>query len=168
MCEDWGGLFLDGAIYRGSLFSGQNAKMGPGGARSHVGGWNLVQRHIFSMCEDWGGLFFGWQCHGMSKVCHVTPNKGHVTPKHVTWHPKKVTGHPKHVIWHPINVRWCPKHVKWHPINVKQCPKHVIWHPINISKPTQSILIEVGSLKADPCQSIKIVIAYQSQLVVTI
>ena len=34
----WRGLFFDGAIYRGSLFSGRNAKTGPGGARNHVGG----------------------------------------------------------------------------------------------------------------------------------
>ena len=33
MCEDWDGLFLDGDIYRVRLFSGQNAKTGPGGAR---------------------------------------------------------------------------------------------------------------------------------------
>ena len=57
MCEDLACLFLEDAICRGSLFSGQSAKMGADGARSHVGGSNLVQRHIFSMCEDWGGLF---------------------------------------------------------------------------------------------------------------
>ena len=49
--------FLKSAIYRGTLFSGQNAKLDPVGARNHVGGWNLVQRHIFSMRGDWGGLF---------------------------------------------------------------------------------------------------------------
>ena len=53
MCEDWGGLFLDGAIYRGRLFSGRNAKMGPDGARNHVEGRNLVKKHIF-MYEDLG------------------------------------------------------------------------------------------------------------------
>ena len=57
LCEDWGGLLLEDAIDRGSLFSGQNAKTGPDGARSHVGDSNLVQRHIFSMCEEWSGLF---------------------------------------------------------------------------------------------------------------
>ena len=57
MREEWGGLFLDCAIYRGRLFSGRNAKMGPDRARGNVGGWNLVQRHIFLMREEWGGLF---------------------------------------------------------------------------------------------------------------
>ncbi len=38
MLEDWDGLFLDGTIYRGSLFSGRNTKTGPGEARNHVGG----------------------------------------------------------------------------------------------------------------------------------
>ena len=37
MREDWGGLFSDGTICRGSLFWGQNTKTGPGGARSLVG-----------------------------------------------------------------------------------------------------------------------------------
>ena len=32
ICEDWGGLFLDDAIHRGSLFCGQNGKMSSGGA----------------------------------------------------------------------------------------------------------------------------------------
>ena len=38
ICEDWDGLFLDNTIYGGSLFNGRIAKMGPGGARSHVKG----------------------------------------------------------------------------------------------------------------------------------
>ena len=72
--------FLKSAIYRGTLFSGQNAKTGPGRARSHVGVWNLVQRYIFSMREDWGGLFLD------SNVMRH--------PKHVTWCLKHVTWHP--------------------------------------------------------------------------
>ena len=53
MHGDWGGLFFDGAIYRGSLFSGRNAKTGPVGATVHVEGSNSVQRDIFTMREDW-------------------------------------------------------------------------------------------------------------------
>ena len=48
----WRGLFFDGAIYRGSLFSVRNAKTGPVGARIHVEGSNSVQRDIFTMRED--------------------------------------------------------------------------------------------------------------------
>ena len=73
MREDWGGLFLDGAIYRGSLFSGRNAKTGPGGIRR----LKLVQSHIFSMREDWGGLFLDGNV--MRRPKHVMR-----CPKHVT------------------------------------------------------------------------------------
>ena len=56
MRENLAGLILDSAIYMGSLFSVQNGKIGFVGAREDLKGWNLVQRHIFSMCEDLAGL----------------------------------------------------------------------------------------------------------------
>ena len=55
--EDLDGLFLDCAIYWGSLFFGSMRKTGHDRARSHVGGLNLVQRHIFSVREDLAVLF---------------------------------------------------------------------------------------------------------------
>ena len=43
----WRGLFLDSAIYRGSLFSGRNTKTGPGAARSHAGD-NVIEEKLFN------------------------------------------------------------------------------------------------------------------------
>ena len=55
MRENQAGLILGGAICRGSLFIHQDEQMGLVGAREDLKGWNLVQRHIFSMCEDLAG-----------------------------------------------------------------------------------------------------------------
>ena len=49
---DWIRLFRNGAIYRGSLFSGRNRKRGPGGAIEGLERWNLVQWHIFLSREE--------------------------------------------------------------------------------------------------------------------
>ena len=40
-------LFFTSAIFRGSIFSDRNAKMGPDGARVHLESSNLVCRYIF-------------------------------------------------------------------------------------------------------------------------